>query len=124
MRQLVQRFVSVAAVAVVVTAWLAGALALGLATGSGATATVTLMMLGLLAGGVLLLIRHSLDLAARIGNLGTESQRSLAYHAADRIPPRDGAEADVPPGGGDPEPQRHGPDQRRAARHPGLGRVA
>jgi predicted O-methyltransferase YrrM len=70
--------VSVTAVAAAVTAWLAGALALGLATGSGATATITLMMLGPLAGGVLLLIRHSLDLAARIGNLGTESQRSLA----------------------------------------------
>jgi predicted O-methyltransferase YrrM len=35
------------------------------------------MALGLLAGGVLLLIRHSLELAARIGNLDTESQRSL-----------------------------------------------
>ncbi len=63
--------------AVFVTAWLAGALALGLATGSGATATATLMALGLLAGGVLLLIRHSLDLAARVGNLAKESQRSL-----------------------------------------------
>ena len=77
MRQLVHRFVSVQAVAVLVAAWLAGALALGLATGSGATATATLMALGLLAGGVLLLIRHSLDLAARIGNLAKESQRSL-----------------------------------------------
>ena len=77
MRQLVRRFVSVGTVAVVVLAWLAGALALGVATGSGATATVALMTLGLLAGGVLLLIRHTLDLAARIGNLSTESQRSL-----------------------------------------------
>lgn len=68
---------SVTAVAVVVTAWLAGALALGMATGAGATATAALMALGPLGGGVLLLIRHSLDLADRIGNLGTESQRSL-----------------------------------------------
>jgi hypothetical protein len=77
MRRLIHRFVSVGTVAVLVTAWLAGALALGLATHSGATATVALMALGLLVGGVLLLIRHSLDLAARIGNLGTESQRTL-----------------------------------------------
>jgi predicted O-methyltransferase YrrM len=77
MRQLVCRFVSVGTVAVVVSAWLAGVLVLGVATGSGATATVALMTLGLLAGGVLLLIRHTLDLAARIGNLSTESQRSL-----------------------------------------------
>jgi predicted O-methyltransferase YrrM len=77
MRRLIHRFVSVGAVAVLVMAWLVGALALGLATGSGATATVALMALGLLVGGVLLLIRHSLELAARIGNLGTESQRTL-----------------------------------------------
>jgi predicted O-methyltransferase YrrM len=77
MRRLIHRFVSVGTVAVLVMAWLAGALALGLATGSGATATVALMALGLPVGGVLLLIRHSLDLAARIGNLGTESQRTL-----------------------------------------------
>jgi predicted O-methyltransferase YrrM len=77
MRRLIHRFVSVGTVAVLVVAWLAGALALGLATHSGATATVALMALGLLVGGVLLLIRHSLDLAARIGNLGTESQRTL-----------------------------------------------
>lgn len=77
MRRLIHRFVSVGTVAVLVMAWLAGALALGLATDSGATATVALMALGLLVGGVLLLIRHSLDLAARIGNLGTESQRTL-----------------------------------------------
>jgi predicted O-methyltransferase YrrM len=77
MRQLVHRFARVGTVAAVVMAWLAGALALGVATGSGATATAALMALGLLGGGVLLQIRHSLDLAARIGNLGTESQRSL-----------------------------------------------
>jgi predicted O-methyltransferase YrrM len=78
MHQLVHRFVSVGTVAVAVLVWLAGALALGVATGAGAAATATLMTLGLLAGGLLLLLRHSLDLAARIGNLGTESQRSLA----------------------------------------------
>jgi predicted O-methyltransferase YrrM len=77
MRRLAHRFVSIGTVAVLVMAWLVGALALGLATDSGATATVALMALGLLVGGVLLLIRHSLDLAARIGNLGTESQRTL-----------------------------------------------
>jgi predicted O-methyltransferase YrrM len=77
MRRLIHRFVSVGTVAVLVVAWLAGALALGLATHSGATATVALMALGLLVGGVVLLIRHSLDLAARIGNLGTEFQRTL-----------------------------------------------
>ena len=78
MGRLIRRFVSVEAVAVVIVAWLAGALALGLATGSGATATAALMALGLPGAGVLLLIRHSLDLAARIGNLGTESQRTLS----------------------------------------------
>jgi predicted O-methyltransferase YrrM len=77
MRRLVHRFVSVGTVAALVMAWLVGALALGLATDAGATATVALMALGLLVGGVLLLIRHSLDLAARISNLGTESQRTL-----------------------------------------------
>jgi len=77
MRRLIDRFVSVGTVAALVAAWLAGALALGLATHSGATATIALMALGLLVGGVLLLIRHSLDLAGRIGNLGTESQRTL-----------------------------------------------
>jgi predicted O-methyltransferase YrrM len=77
MHQLVCRFVSVEMVAVAVMAWLAGALALGVATGSGATTTAALMALGLLAGGLLLLIRHNLDLAARIGRLGTESQRLL-----------------------------------------------
>jgi predicted O-methyltransferase YrrM len=77
MRRLIHRFVSVGTVAVLVMAWLVGALALGLATDSGATATVALMALGLVVGGVLLLIRHSLDLAERIGNLGTESQRTL-----------------------------------------------
>jgi predicted O-methyltransferase YrrM len=77
MARLIRRLVSAGTVTAAVMAWLAGALALGLATGSGATATVTLMALGPLAGGVLLLARHSLDLAARIGNLGTESHRLL-----------------------------------------------
>jgi predicted O-methyltransferase YrrM len=90
MRQLVHRFAGPGTVAVVVVAWLAGALALGVATGSSAAATAALMALGPLAGGVLLLIRHNLDLAARIGNLGTESQRSLA--AARRIESRLGTE--------------------------------
>jgi len=90
MRRLIHRFVSVGTVAVLVMAWLVGALALGLATDSGATATVALMALGLVVGGVLLLIRHSLDLAERIGNLGTESQRTLG--AVRRIESRLGTE--------------------------------
>ena len=77
MRRLIHRFVSVGSVAALVMVWLVGALTLGLATDSGVTGTIALMTLGLLVGGVLLLIRHSLDLAARIGNLGTESQRTL-----------------------------------------------
>jgi hypothetical protein len=51
---------------------------LGLATGAGAVATAALMALGPLLGGVLLLIRHSLELAGRIGNLASESARTLA----------------------------------------------
>jgi hypothetical protein len=78
MGRLIRLFVSAGTVTVAVVIWLAGALALGLVTDSGATATATLMALGPLAGGVLLLIRHNLDLAARIGNLDKESQRSLA----------------------------------------------
>ena len=61
-------------VAVLVTAWLAGALGLGLATGAGAVPTVALMALGPLLGGLLLLLRHSLDLASRIGNLSGETK--------------------------------------------------
>ncbi len=64
-------------VAVLVAAWLAGALGLGLATGAGTVPTVALMALGPLFGGLLLLIRHSLDLASRIGNLASESTRTL-----------------------------------------------
>jgi predicted O-methyltransferase YrrM len=75
--------VRVQTVAVLVIAWLAGALGLGLATGAGAVPTVALMALGLLLGGLLLLIRHSLDLASRIGNLAAQSERTL--DAARRI---------------------------------------
>jgi predicted O-methyltransferase YrrM len=39
--------------------------------------TVALMALGPLLGGLLLLIRHSLDLAGRIGHLAVESTRTL-----------------------------------------------
>jgi predicted O-methyltransferase YrrM len=77
MSRLIRRFVRIETVAVLVTAWLAGALGLGLATGAGAVPTVALMALGLLLGGVLLLIRHNLELSGRIGNLGTESVRTL-----------------------------------------------
>lgn len=77
MRRLIRQFVRVETVAVLVTAWLAGALGLGLATGAGAVPTVALMTLGPLLGGLLLLIRHNLDLASRIGNLASESQRTL-----------------------------------------------
>jgi predicted O-methyltransferase YrrM len=77
MRRVILRLVRTETVAVLVTAWLAGALGLGLATGAGAVATVALMALGLLLGGLLLLIRHNLDLAGRIGNLAVESTRIL-----------------------------------------------
>jgi predicted O-methyltransferase YrrM len=77
MRRLIRRLVRLETVAVLVTAWLAGALGLGLATGAGAVPTVALMALGLLLGGLLLLIRHGLELASRIGNLAGESQRTL-----------------------------------------------
>ena len=77
MRRLIRRLVRVQTVAVLVTAWLAGALGLGLATGAGAVPTVALMALGPLLGGVLLLIRHSLELASRIGNLDVRTQRTL-----------------------------------------------
>ena len=77
MRRLVRRLVRTETVAVLVIAWLAGALGLGLATGAGAVATVALMALGPVLGCLLLLIRHSLDLAGRIGNLAAESQRTL-----------------------------------------------
>ncbi len=77
MRRLILRLVRIETVAVLVTAWLAGALGLGLATGAGAVPTVALMALGPLLGGLLLQIRHSLDLAGRIGNLAGQSERTL-----------------------------------------------
>jgi len=77
MRRPIRQFVRIETVAVLVTAWLAGALGLGLATGAGAVPTVVLMALGPLAGGLLLLLRHNLDLASRIGNLAVQSERTL-----------------------------------------------
>jgi hypothetical protein len=77
MRQLIRQLVRVEAVAVVVIAWVAGALLLGLATGAGAMPTAALIALGPLFGGLLLLIMHSLELARRIGNLSGESTRTL-----------------------------------------------
>ncbi len=77
MRRLIRRLVRVQTVAVLVTAWLAGALGLGLATGAGAVPTVALMALGLLLGGLLLLLRHNLELASRIGNLDSQSELTL-----------------------------------------------
>jgi predicted O-methyltransferase YrrM len=77
MSRLIRRLVRVETVALLVIAWLAGALGLGLATGAGAVPTVALMALGGLLGGLLLLIRHSLELASRIGNLDVQSTRTL-----------------------------------------------
>jgi predicted O-methyltransferase YrrM len=74
---MILRYVRVETVAVLVTAWLAGALGLALATGAGAVVTAALMVLGALLGGLLLLIRHSLDLAGRIGNLAVQSTRTF-----------------------------------------------
>jgi predicted O-methyltransferase YrrM len=78
MRRLIRRHVRIETVAVLVIAWLAGALGLGLATGAGAVPTVALMALGLLLGGLVLLIRHNLELATRIGNLAGQSERTLS----------------------------------------------
>src|SRR3984957_14051853 len=64
-------------VAVLVFAWLAGALGLGLATSAGAGPTVALMALGLLLGCLLLLMRHSLVLAGRIANLDRDNKRTF-----------------------------------------------
>ena len=77
MRRMILRYVRVETVAVLVTAWLAGALGLALATGAGAVPTAALMALGALLGGLLLLIRHSLDLAGRISNLAVQSTRTF-----------------------------------------------
>jgi predicted O-methyltransferase YrrM len=75
--RLIRRLVRIETVAVLVVAWLGGALGLGLATGAGAVPTVALMAVGLLLGGVLLLIRHNLELATRIGNLSGKSELTL-----------------------------------------------
>src|SRR5487761_375972 len=77
MRRLIRRLARIETVAVLVLAWLAGALGLGLATSAGAVPTAALMALGPVLGGLLLLIRHSLDLASRIGNLASQSERTL-----------------------------------------------
>ena len=77
MSRLIRRLVRIETVAALVVAWLAGALGLGLATGAGAVPTVALMAVGLLLGGVLLLIRHNLELASRIGNLSGKSELTL-----------------------------------------------
>jgi predicted O-methyltransferase YrrM len=77
MRRLIRRLARIETVAVLVVAWLAGALGLGLATSAGAVPTVALMALGPLLGALLLLIRHNLDLASRIGNLASQSERTL-----------------------------------------------
>ena len=42
------------------------------------------MALGPLLGGLLLLLRHNLDLASRIGNLAVQSERTLTNRATDR----------------------------------------
>jgi predicted O-methyltransferase YrrM len=77
MRRLIRRLARIETVAVLVLAWLAGALGLGLATSAGAVPTAALMALGPVLGGLLLLIRHNLDLASRIGNLASQSERTL-----------------------------------------------
>ena len=77
MRRLIRQFVRIETVAVLVTAWLVAALCLGIATSAGAVPTAALMALGPLLGGLLLLIRHNLDLASRIGNLATQTTRTL-----------------------------------------------
>ncbi len=73
MRRLIRLLVRVETIAVLVTAWLAGALGLGLAAGAGAVPTVGLMALGPLLGGLLLQIRHSGELSRRIGDLASET---------------------------------------------------
>src|SRR5579871_2455716 len=77
MARLIRRYLNPGAVAAAALVWLAGALTLGLMTNGGAITTIALMTLGALGAAMALLLRHSLELAVRIGNLGTESQRSL-----------------------------------------------
>jgi len=79
MRRLILRFVRIETVAALAVVWLAGALGLGLGTSAGAVPTVALMALGLLLGGLLLVIRHGLDLATRIGTLDVKSERTLEH---------------------------------------------
>ena len=77
MHRLIRQLGRTETVAVLVFAWLAGALGLGLATGAGAVPTVALMALGLLLGCLLLLMRHSLVLAGRIANLDRDNKRTF-----------------------------------------------
>jgi predicted O-methyltransferase YrrM len=77
MRRLIRQLARARTVAVLVPAWLAGALWLGLATGAAAVPTAALMALGLLLGCLLLLIGHSLTLAGRIANLDRDGKRTL-----------------------------------------------
>ncbi len=77
MNRLIRQFVRIETVAALVIAWLAGAVALGLTTSAGAVPTVALAALGPLLGGLLLLLRHNLELASRIGNLAVQSERTL-----------------------------------------------
>jgi predicted O-methyltransferase YrrM len=77
MHRLIRQLGRTETVAVVVFAWLAGALGLGLATGAGAVPTVALMALGLLLGCLLLVMRHSLVLAGRIANLDRDNKRTF-----------------------------------------------
>src|ERR1700757_11728 len=76
-RRMIFRYVRVETVAMLVTAWLAGALGLALATDAGAVPTAALMALGPLLGRLLLLIRHSLDVAGGIGNLAVQATRTF-----------------------------------------------
>jgi len=77
MHRLIRQLGRTETVAVLVFAWLAGALGLGLATGAGAVPTVALMALGLLLGCLLLVMRHSLVLAGRIANLDRDNKRTF-----------------------------------------------
>ena len=105
MRRLIQRLVRIETVAVLVIAWLAGALGLGVATGAGAVPTAALMALGLLLGGLLLLIRHSLELASRIGNLASQARA--------RSTPRGGS-----------RPASTTKSRTRSSRHSATGSIA
>jgi predicted O-methyltransferase YrrM len=77
MHRLIRQLGRTETVAVLVFAWLAGALGLGLATGAGAVPTVALMALGLLLGCLLLVMGHSLVLAGRIANLDRDNKRTF-----------------------------------------------